>query len=90
MEITVEQNPSRSQLEALGVFDWPVWEKEVSRFDWTYDAQETCYILSGEVTVTPEGGEPVRISAGDYVIFPAGMSCVWDITDPISKHYQFG
>lgn len=89
MDIVVEQNLKQSQLEALGVFEWPVWEKEVSRFDWTYDAQETCYVVAGSVTVTPTGGVPVDIAAGDYVIFPAGMSCVWDIHEPISKHYRF-
>lgn len=90
MDIKVEQQLTKPQLDALGVYDWPVWEKAVSRFDWTYDTEETCYILAGEVTVTPTGGEPVTIRAGDYVTFPAGMSCVWDITVPISKHYRFG
>jgi uncharacterized cupin superfamily protein len=90
MEVVIEHNLKHSQLEALGVFDWPVWEKEVSRFDWTYDTQETCYLIAGSVTVTPEGGAPVTIAAGDYVIFPAGMSCVWDISEPVSKHYRFG
>ncbi|MBT8116215.1 MAG: cupin domain-containing protein [Gammaproteobacteria bacterium] len=90
MEIVIEHKLKRSQLDALGVFDWPVWEKEVSRFDWTYDTQETCYLIAGSVTVTPEGGAPVNITTGDYVIFPAGMSCVWDISEPVSKHYRFG
>lgn len=90
MEVVIEHNLKRSQLDSLGVFDWPVWEKEVSRFDWTYDTQETCYLIAGSVTVTPEGGAPVTITAGDYVIFPAGMSCVWDISEPVSKHYRFG
>ncbi len=88
--IDIEHEPDRAQLESRGVFDWPVWEKEVSRFDWTYDATESCYILAGEVTVTPVGGEPLRIVAGDFVTFPADMSCVWDITVPVRKHYQFG
>ncbi len=90
MEVVIEHNLKRSQLDALGVFDWPVWEKEISRFDWTYDTQETCYLIAGSVTVTPAGGTPVNITAGDYVIFPAGMSCVWDISEPVSKHYRFG
>jgi uncharacterized cupin superfamily protein len=38
----------------------------------------------------PTDGAPVTLTVGDYVIFPAGMTCVWDITEPISKHYQFG
>ncbi len=88
-EIGIERNPARERLEEMGVFSWPVWEKEVSRFPWTYDCDEVCYILEGEVTVTPEGGEPVTIRAGDLVRFPAGMSCTWDITKPIRKHYDF-
>lgn len=90
MDIIVEHNPERAQLDALGVFDWPVWEKGISRFDWNYDTREACYITAGTVTVTPADGVPVTLTAGDYVIFPAGMSCVWDIANPISKHYQFG
>jgi uncharacterized cupin superfamily protein len=88
--IEIEHEADRGWLESRGVFDWPIWEKEVSRFDWTYDSAESCYILAGEVTVTPGGGEPVHIVAGDFVTFPAGMRCVWDITAPIRKHYQFG
>ncbi len=87
--IELERNPAREKLEEMGVFSWPVWEKEVSRFPWTYDTDEVCYILEGEVTVTPDGGEPVTIRAGDLVRFPAGMSCTWDITKPIRKHYDF-
>ena len=87
--IELERNPAREKLEEMGVFSWPVWEKKVSRFPWTYDTDEVCYILEGEVTVTPDGGEPVTIRAGDLVRFPAGMSCTWDITKPIRKHYDF-
>ncbi len=87
--IELERYPAREKLEEMGVFSWPVWEKEVSRFPWTYDTDEVCYILEGEVTVTPDGGEPVTIRAGDLVRFPAGMSCTWDITKPIRKHYDF-
>ncbi len=88
--IEIEHGPDRAELERKGVFDWPVWEKEVSRFDWSYAVAESCYILAGEVTVTPAGGEPVRIVAGDFVTFPAGMDCVWDVTAAIRKHYSFG
>lgn len=88
-EIKVESNPSEERLNELGVRGWPIWEKEVSTFPWTYDAPETCYILEGKVTVTPGGGEPVHIGEGDLVTFPAGMSCTWDITKPVRKHYNF-
>jgi hypothetical protein len=88
--ITIEHNPAPAKLEVMGVYDWPVWTKEASTFPWTYDAKETCYLLEGEVTVTPEGGAPVRFGAGDLVRFPQGMRCTWQIHKPVRKHYNFG
>lgn len=87
--IIVEQHPDAARLAELGVDTWPIWEKEASEFPWHYDARETCYLLEGEVTVTPEGGVPVRFGAGDLVVFPAGMSCRWSISQPVRKHYRF-
>jgi uncharacterized cupin superfamily protein len=89
MEISIKSNPSESLLNELEVSIWPIWEKEASSFPWTYDMKEECYILEGEVTVTPNGGEAVQIKAGDFVTFPAGMSCQWQITQAIRKHYRF-
>ncbi|MGK7916152.1 MAG: cupin domain-containing protein [Prochloraceae cyanobacterium] len=89
-EIKIEPQVSQERLEQLGVFNWPIWTKEVSVFPWTYDDQETCYFLEGEVTVTPDGGEPVEMGKGDLVTFPAGMSCTWKIKRGVSKHYNFG
>ncbi|MGB2599422.1 MAG: cupin domain-containing protein [Candidatus Omnitrophota bacterium] len=84
------EKPDSKKLEELGVDSWPIWEKEASRFDWSYDEQETCYILEGKAKVEPEGGEPVEFGAGDLVTFPKGMNCVWEISNPIRKHYKFG
>ena len=86
--IKVEKNPDAARLEALGVKQWPTWTKEVSEFPWTYDGEETCYFLEGEVTVTPDEGEPVTMGQGDLVTFPRGMSCRWHITKPVRKHYN--
>jgi uncharacterized protein len=30
------------------------------------------------------------VGAGALVTFPAGMSCTWNITAPVKKHYRFG
>jgi uncharacterized cupin superfamily protein len=89
-EITVEHQPSPAKLEAMGVYDWPIWEKEISKFAWSYDSKETCYILEGEFTVTPEDGESVHVRAGDLLHFPSGMSCTWEIHKPVRKHYSLG
>ena len=87
-DITIER-PSAARLAQLGVAQWPIWTKEASRFPWTYGATEVCYLLAGDVTVTPAGGAPVRFGAGDLVTFPAGMACVWEIHAPVRKHYRF-
>lgn len=87
--ISVEHAPDASRLDKLGVKSWPTWGCEVSEFPWTYDARETCYLLEGEVIVTPDGGAPVTIKAGDLVVFPAGMSCRWNVLKAVRKHYQF-
>lgn len=87
--IDVRHDPPRAELQRLGVFGWDVWEKEESTFPWTYDREEECYLLAGEVTVTPDGGSPVEILTGDLVRFPAGLSCTWEIKMPVRKHYRF-
>jgi uncharacterized protein len=89
-KITVDHNPSRDLLNRLGVSNWPTWSKEVSVFPWTYSDPETAYVLEGEVVVTPTGGEPIKFAKGDLVVFPAGMSCTWEVKQPLCKHYKFG
>ena len=89
-QILYERNPAFGKLEVMGVFDWPIWEKEASTFPWTYESEETCYILEGEVIVTPDDGEPMTFTRGDLITFPKGMSCTWDIRSPIKKHYDIG
>ena len=90
MEINIERFAGKDRLEALGVADWPIWEKEISEFPWFYDTQEICYILEGDVDVIPDNGPPVHFSDGDLITFPAGLSCTWKINKPVRKHYRFG
>jgi uncharacterized protein len=87
--ISITRQADINELDRLGVPDWPIWKKEVSKFPWNYDTPETCYLLEGEVVVTPDGGEPICFGKGDLVTFPAGMSCIWDIRQTVRKHYRF-
>ncbi|GAM10367.1 cupin domain protein [Geobacter sp. OR-1] len=88
-KIIVDHAPDTGRLNSLGVFSWPIWTCEASEFPWTYDSRETCYLLEGEVIVTPDKGAPVAIKAGDLVVFPAGMSCRWNVLQSVRKHYRF-
>ena len=80
---------SDNDLKKQGIFSWPVWEKEISRFDWYYEQSEQCYILAGKVTVLTKDGSSVEFGKGDFVTFPKGFSCTWDIKESVKKHYNF-
>lgn len=89
-KILVEHDPSPMKLEVLGVESWPTWTKEVSTFPWTYEQTEMCYFLEGEVIVTPQSGDPVRMGAGDLVTFLVELRCTWQVLSPVKKHYRLG
>jgi len=84
------EKPETSELQKMDITAWPIWEKEKSRFNWSYDVEETCYIIKGKAKVEADDGEVVEFGAGDLVTLPKGLNCVWDISDPIRKHYKFG
>jgi hypothetical protein len=88
MEIKV-QKLTQERLKEMGVFEWPIWKKEVSRFAWSYDDIEECYLLEGEVNVETNDGKSVSFGKGDFVTFPKGLSCNWNIKKPVKKHYNF-
>ena len=35
------------------------------------------------------GSESVKFGAGDLVIIPKGLSCTWDVSVSVDKHYKF-
>ena len=86
MKPTVRKPSKEEQQKAES---WPIWEKEESTFPWEYDVQETCLILEGKAVVKSPDTQ-VEFGPGDYVIFPKGLKCTWEIKDKIKKHYTFG
>ncbi len=90
MAQTKVEKLSDEKLKEMGVFNWPIWEKEASTFDWSYGSTEKCYILKGKVEVTEKSGEKVEFGAGDFVTFPQGLECTWHIIEDVKKHYNFG
>ena len=87
MEVKVERL-KQDELKKKGVFSWALWEKGISRFDWHYDSIEECFFLEGKVVVETKDGAKVNIGKGDFVTFPKGLSCAWDIKEPVRKHYN--
>ena len=85
MNITVRKPTEAEQSEMLTK---PTWGCGISEFDWYYDSEETCLLVEGNVTVSYDSGS-VSLGAGDYVVFPQGLFCVWKVTTPVTKHYVF-
>ncbi len=76
MGILVTSSCPENTYEDLGIKNWPIWDCDVSYFDWTYEDKEIPLLLLGEVTVTPDRAEPVKCCEGNLVIFPARMKCL--------------
>ena len=72
----------------LEFISWPIWKCEPSKFNWEYDQEEHCYIIEGSVKITTDE-EIIEIQSGDYVIFPKGLKCIWEVRNSIKKHYSF-
>jgi len=43
-EVKISQLTTK-ELNNSEIKNWPVWEKEISEFDWFYSDTEQCYIL---------------------------------------------
>ena len=67
---------------------WPIWECQPSTFDWSYTQTETCLLIEGKVTVR-DSNSSIDFGVGDYVIFPNGLECTWQIREAVKKHYNF-
>jgi len=85
MEIIVRKATEADKAKMLSK---PTWGCEASEFDWFYDSEEICLLIEGEVTVTYDGGS-VSFGPGDFVQFPKGLSCVWNVSKAVKKHYEF-
>jgi len=88
MEKVTITNPDEETIASRGINGWPIWEKEISRFDWEYGSDEECLVIEGEVDIETSEGI-VTIKKGDFITFKKGLKCIWDVKKPIKKHYNF-
>lgn len=88
MAKVIIEHLEQAEINIRGIQSWPIWEKEISRFDWLYEGDEECLIIEGEVIVETEKGS-FSIKKGDFVTFKNGLKCVWNIKKPIRKYYNF-
>jgi uncharacterized cupin superfamily protein len=65
-----------------------IWQCTPGPSYWVQNENEVIYLLSGRMTVTPEGGEPADVKAGDIAVFPVGWKGTWDIHETVRKVYS--
>jgi uncharacterized protein len=85
MQIVVIKLTEREKKE-MGISAWPIQSIDSSIFAWHHDKTEECYLVEGEAVATTSDGKKTNFGAGDFVIFPAGLSCICHVTKPIRKH----
>ena len=64
-----------------------IWQVTPGQSYWRQDELEVIFVLSGRMTVTPDGGEPLEVKAGDVAVFPLGWSGTWVIHETLRKVY---
>ena len=80
---------SEEEKRNFGIYHWPVSTIEASLFAWHHEKKEECYILEGEVEVTTPDGKKVNFTAGDFVIFPKGISCICHVKKSVRRHCHY-
>ena len=64
-----------------------VWECTPGPSRWLLETHEVIHLVAGRMTVTPDGGEPSEVRAGDVAVFPRGWAGTWDIHETLRKVY---
>jgi uncharacterized protein len=64
-----------------------VWECTAGTAYYRQEQHEVVHILSGQVTVRPDGGASTVLAAGDSAVFPRGWSGTWEISQTLRKLY---
>jgi uncharacterized cupin superfamily protein len=49
---------------------------------------ETITLIEGDVTITPESGEPLTVTAGDVAFIPEGTRARWEVHETVRKGFH--
>jgi len=80
---------SEREIEELQLDSWFPWSCDASTFNWSYDQTEECFLYHGHVKVWTSDKAYTEIRAGDFVVFPKGLTCKWEVISPVEKVYRF-
>ena len=66
-----------------------IWECTVGSYHATYTAYEYVVLIAGRITITPDGGTPVTVKAGDAFVVEHDFKGTWKIEENVRKHFDF-
>jgi uncharacterized cupin superfamily protein len=64
------------------------WSATPGTYHATYSAIELVHMIEGEITITPDGGDPVKIGPGDAFVVEADFVGNWKIEKEVFKHFS--
>jgi len=73
---------------ADGANEVGVWVCTPGKWRCVVERDEFCHFLSGRCTYIVDGGDSLRIEAGDAAFFPAGWSGTCEVIDTVRKTYM--
>ena len=81
------------QMDTRGIYLWKdgngaesgIWECTAGPSRWILETHEFLHVLSGSMTITPDGGEPEFVGPGDALFVPGGWSGNWEIHETLRK-----
>lgn len=65
------------------------WECTPGTYHATYKAYEFVHLIEGRIVITPDGGTPVTVQAGDAFVIEADFKGTWKIEETVRKHFDF-
>ena len=65
------------------------WEATPGTYHATYTDYEFVHMIAGRIVITPDGGEPVTVVAGDAFVVEANFKGTWKIEETVRKHFDF-
>ncbi|MCB2135571.1 MAG: cupin domain-containing protein [Rhodobacteraceae bacterium] len=66
-----------------------IWECTKGSYHATYTAYEYVVLIKGRITITPDGGKPVTVTAGDAFVVEKDFKGTWTIEEDVRKHFDF-
>ena len=65
------------------------WESTPGTWRIDYADWEYCQFLEGRCIITPDGGTPIVLAAGDVFVIEPGLKGTWEVIETVRKYYVF-